>query len=235
MKEVKVEVAKDQMGKIIPVSKISKSVEWTCVECNEKLWPRLGNKYRHHWAHKSQTYCSGGESYEHNIAKEIIQNEIQQCIFFKRCMIVKMCYGHCGAHKMGPLGSVKEIKWYGGTFYEILKQNNVIVYENLNCVLEDRSLQKELGMIPDVLLYKDGVPVGVIEVEHTNPKNKAEIDKLSSKFDGFFFELKAKDIIRGNLKKMKKEFSSYQKPLEMCYECKKIQAPYHCFTGEHGT
>tara|TARA_B100000963_G_scaffold341284_1_gene340789 strand:+ start:181 stop:891 length:711 start_codon:yes stop_codon:yes gene_type:complete len=235
MKEVQVEVAMDQFGKIKPVSCLLKNDKnsWTCIECGEKLIARTGDNRRYHWAHKSNTTdCGGGESYEHKIAKDIIQNEIPQCTFFKRCNYRQFCDGLCSERHNSPFWEVKETKWPGGKFYEILKQRNKKVYENLHCVLEDRSLQKEMGMIPDVLLYKDEIPVGVIEVEHTNPKKREEIDKFLNRFDGFFFELKAKDILRGKLKNMKKEFSSYNPPLEKCHQCGEIKAPtpYHCFS-----
>tara|TARA_B100000963_G_C22480596_1_gene604480 strand:+ start:150 stop:863 length:714 start_codon:yes stop_codon:yes gene_type:complete len=233
--ERKVLVAMDQFGGIKPVSDLNKNDrgKWFCIECGENLTARLGDKRRYHWAHNpdSKSICGGGESEMHKIAKDIIRENISKCTFFKKCLKIIMCDGKCDERHKSGLGDVKrERPWKGAEWYEISKQYDFQTFEDLQAVLEDRSLLHDIGMIPDVLLYRHGEPVGVIEVEHTNPKNKEEIDKFRSRFDGFFFELKAKDIIEGNIKNMKKEFSSYHRPVELCYQCKQNQVPYHCFT-----
>lgn len=64
---------------ITSVNETNRNQLWKCVGCGKELIPRLGEKKKHHFAHKTRLECNP-ESYLHRLAKEIFYNRYNKCL-----------------------------------------------------------------------------------------------------------------------------------------------------------
>ena len=109
MNDLKNPFAKDENGKIVYINNASnyntnilKQKKFTCVECNKRLIPRMGEKNRWHFAHQTEedssnriSNCSGNiESALHQYAKEVIKKS--NYIVLPELSINECQEMHCG-------------------------------------------------------------------------------------------------------------------------------------------
>lgn len=76
MTEIKHSYVFDKAGKLIHISEVTPENrydrEFFCIQCGERMLPRLGNSRRHHFYHAIETSCDG-ESYLHKLAKILLK------------------------------------------------------------------------------------------------------------------------------------------------------------------
>jgi len=201
---VSILIAKDAKGNTRSVQNISKKEKWRCVECDEILVPRMGDVKVWHWAHKSNSNCSGGESEWHKTAKKIVCENIKTLKFQKiwRQKILCTC-------------SPAENFINGRT----ITYEDSIVKEYTLLEAKEEQWLPSLHMRPDISLYEEGKLVGVIEICHTNAKKDSEIESFKKMFDGFFFEWNAEKIIRQL--ETSHDFLKFGQTFKTCEFCEK--------------
>ena len=88
---VQIPYAKDvKKDRIVSATSADKeSGPFKCLECDDELILRKGTKLAHHFAHKSDpnSTCTGGgpETYEHQLAKELLKDYLNSWKFIEEC------------------------------------------------------------------------------------------------------------------------------------------------------
>lgn len=80
---IKYQFAYNSLNRITNVSQLDRetldSIEkYYCISCNSELIPKLGEKRKKHFAHKQERSCAG-ETYLHNLAKNLFFHEFLKC------------------------------------------------------------------------------------------------------------------------------------------------------------
>ncbi len=80
-REIKYSFAYDENNKLIDINNVSHTDRlghhFRCINCNAEMQARLGNKNRHHFAHKSDVVCDG-ETYLHKLGKVLLKKKFEE-------------------------------------------------------------------------------------------------------------------------------------------------------------
>ncbi len=81
---VKTAIAYNENNVAIPIELAEKHKIYKCYDCEEDLIPKLGKKNAHHYAHKSDSRCTG-ESWQHIYCKNLVARYYANMRFLLAC------------------------------------------------------------------------------------------------------------------------------------------------------
>lgn len=81
---IKTAIAYNENKVAIPIELAEKHKTYKCYDCGEDLIPKLGKKKAHHYAHKSDSRCTG-ESWQHIYCKSLITRYYTNMQFLINC------------------------------------------------------------------------------------------------------------------------------------------------------
>ena len=140
---IQMNIAKNEKDELIDIKsaknneKIFKKQKYRCIECNEKIIPKLGKIKQHHFSHLGNRSCNG-ETYQHKYGKYLIKEHITKCKFIP----CNLCEKEITFKNSNTVKCIEELKYDNFRLDLMIKENNndVICIEVLNTskVSEDK-------------------------------------------------------------------------------------------------
>lgn len=175
MSRVQFEWARDaRLGKAVHITNAHhESGRWICLGCNWELVAKQGQIKAWHFAHKTESKCSGGgrggESNEHEAAKLIIKETLPKWTFIGQPCLV------CAVPAIESFSFAEEFD--DEATWEVKEEVKIGDYR------------------VDVGVLRNGKLWGAVEIWH---KHKVELEKwlfLHKTLDGIVYEVKADEVL----------------------------------------